>query len=67
MSEGTKLEVSYETWRAMKRVVAASMCIKHWHDTMYNPETKETEGMIVSSKHVYDLWDALKEYEKAIR
>ncbi len=40
-------------------VIAAARCIKHWHDT-------HNEGMIVSAKHVFALWEALKLYDAAI-
>lgn len=37
----------------------AANCINHWHDTLYNPITNETEGMVVSAEHVRKLWEVL--------
>jgi hypothetical protein len=42
----------------MRKILEASRCIRHWHDTSYNPETGETEGMIVSAAAVRTLWEA---------
>lgn len=43
----------------MRAVVDAARCIRHWHNTNYNPKTGETEGMVVSAQHVRELWSAL--------
>jgi hypothetical protein len=32
-------------------------CIKHWHN-----RGKNDEGMVVSSKSVYELWEVLEKY-----
>lgn len=32
-------------------------CIQHWHNT-----GKNDEGMVVSSKKVYELWEVLDKY-----
>jgi hypothetical protein len=43
----------------MEKVVEASRCIRHWHDTLNN------EGMVVSAHHVRLLWKALTDFDKA--
>ena len=54
---------------ALRRVVEAGdelakACekLQHWHDTMYNPATGDTEGMVVSSNSVRGIWEALTAY-----
>ena len=42
-------------------LLAAARCIRHWHDT-----GRDNEGMIVSSKHVRELWTARDAFEKAL-
>lgn len=44
---------------SLTQVIEAASKIKHWHDTLYNKDTGETEGMVVSASHVRDLWAAL--------
>lgn len=59
-----------EIAKRVKLVVAADALaeaaenVRHWHDTMYNPETKETEGVIVSAKHWREMRAALETYRK---
>jgi hypothetical protein len=45
----TKLERERD---AMKQVVDAARCIRHWHD-------REPDGMVVSADKVRSLWTAL--------
>lgn len=45
-------------------VIDAARCIKHWHDTLYNPKTGECEGMVVSACHVRTLWAALADFDE---
>lgn len=59
----SKLAVPTEVWKAMKRVVAASMGI----GILYEPQSEETGGVVVSKKSLCDLRDALDEYAKATR
>jgi hypothetical protein len=44
-------------------VLEAARCIRHWHDTMWNAETQQTEGMVVSAEHVRLLWAAIEAYD----
>jgi hypothetical protein len=50
--------VAEEAVTRQMALLEASRCIRHWHDTAYNPETGECEGMIVSANAVRSLWDA---------
>ena len=50
--------VAEEAVKRQMALLEASRCIRHWHDTSYNPETGETEGMIVSAQSVRNLWEA---------
>lgn len=50
---------------ALRKVLDASRCIRHWHDTLWNPETQQTEGMVVSAEHVRLLWAAIHEHDEA--
>lgn len=50
--------VEEEAVTRQKALLDAARCIRHWHDTSYNPETGETEGMIVSAQSVRNLWEA---------
>lgn len=50
--------VAEEAVTRQMALLEASRCIRHWHDTSYNPETGETEGMIVSAKSVRNLWES---------
>jgi hypothetical protein len=50
--------VAEESAKRYSALLEASRCIRHWHDTSYNPETGETEGMIVSAAAVRTLWAA---------
>lgn len=43
---------------AFIEVFDKAACIQHWHNT-----GKNDEGMVVSSKHVYELWDILEKYK----
>jgi hypothetical protein len=49
--------VAEEAVRRQMALLEASRCIRHWHDASYNPETGETEGMIVSAAAVRTLWE----------
>jgi len=40
---------------AFKEVFDKATCIQHWHDA-------ENDGMVVSSKHVRELWEVLEKY-----
>jgi hypothetical protein len=42
--------------QALSDLIAAAEKVRHWHDTMFNAATGETEGMVVSTKAVFDLW-----------
>lgn len=46
---------------ALQKLAGCAENIRHWHDTMFNKETKETEGMVVSSAAVFALWEALSD------
>ena len=46
--------------QAISRVIDASRCIRHWHDTLNG------EGMVVSAEHVRLLWQALSEYDSLL-
>ena len=50
--------VAEEAVTRQMALVEAARCIRHWHDTSYNPATGETEGMIVSAQSVRNLWEA---------
>ena len=43
---------------AFIEVFDKASCIQHWHNT-----GKNDEGMIVSSKHVFELWEVLEKYK----
>ena len=47
---------------AFCEVFDKAACIHHWHDTLYNKETGECEGMVVSASHVRELWEVLSKY-----
>jgi hypothetical protein len=47
---------------AFCEVFDKAACIHYWHDTLYNKETGECEGMVVSASHVRELWDVLSKY-----
>jgi hypothetical protein len=40
---------------ALEKVADAARCIRHWHDRIVD----QGDGMVVSAKHVRDLWSAL--------
>lgn len=40
----------------MGEVVEAAKCVRHWHDS-------GKDGMVVSKKHVFKLWEALNNLE----
>ena len=44
-----------------RHVVDAARCIRNWHNTGRNDE-----GMVVSSEHVYLLWEALGRYDTVL-
>ena len=44
---------------AMREVVAAAEKCRHWHDCSYNPETGETEGVVISANSFWALHNAL--------
>ena len=54
-----KLAVPYEVWRAMKRVVAASMSVEK--------RFLAVGGVVVDEDAFNGLWKMIEEYEKAIR
>lgn len=43
-------------------LVDAAQRIQHWHDAAFNPETSQTEGMIVSVEAVRGLWKNLESF-----
>ena len=43
---------------AFTEVFDKAACIQHWHNT-----GKNDEGMVVSSKHVHELWEVLEKYK----
>lgn len=48
--------------KAFEEVFDTAACIQHWHDTSYNKETGECEGMVVSAEKVRELWEVLSKY-----
>jgi rubrerythrin len=51
---------------ALEAVREAAGKIRHWHDTLYNQSTGETEGMVVSADAVRGLWKALAAAQKVL-
>lgn len=58
--------VAEEAVTRQMALLEASRCIRHWHDTSYNPETGECEGMIVSANAVRSLWDARSSLDEQV-
>jgi hypothetical protein len=44
---------------AMRAVIDAARCIRHWHDA-------SNAGMVVSGEHVRALWQALADYDEIL-
>ena len=44
---------------ALRKVLDAARCIRHWHD-------REPDGMVVSAEHVRALWTAIAEHDEAM-
>jgi hypothetical protein len=44
---------------AMRAVIDAARCIRHWHDSSNN-------GMVVSGEHVRALWQSLSDYDEIL-
>lgn len=58
MERNKALHIGVVIESAFIEVFDKAACIKHWHNT-----GKNDEGMVVSSKHVHELWEVLSKYK----
>ena len=63
-AEHFRKESSKELVEAFLEVFDKASCIQHWHDTLYNKEVNECEGMVVSAKKVRELWAVLEKHRE---
>lgn len=53
---------SFDIKQAFKELFDKADGIKHWHDTMYNKETGECDGVVVSKTHQAELTETINKY-----